>query len=126
MISLGGALGGLFVVVVAPIIFNTYFELYIGLLMCCLVVLLNDKTGTLGSKKRRLTWTVLICIVGLAGFLMEDSKLGLQGNAIASERNFFGVLTVWEKETDNPQNHHFVMQHGMTNHGLQFLSLIHI
>lgn len=120
MISLGGALGGLFVVVIAPIIFNTYFELYVGLLMCCLVVLLNDKTGTLGTRKRRLTWTVLICIVGIAGFLMEDSKLGLQGNAIASERNFFGVLTVWEKQPDDPQKHHFVMQHGMTNHGLQF------
>lgn len=120
MISLGGAIGGLFVVVIAPIIFNTYFELYVGLLMCCLVVLLNDKSGALGTRKRRLTWTALICVAGIAGFLMEDSKLGLQGNAIASERNFFGVLTVWEKEKDNPKKHHFVMQHGMTNHGLQF------
>jgi len=120
MVATGGALGGFFVVVVAPLIFNTYFELYVGLLMCCLFVLLNDSAGALGSARRRVVWICLICIAGAAGFVMQGSRLGLHGKAIASDRNFFGVLTVWEKESENPARHHFVMQHGMTNHGLQF------
>ncbi len=120
MIATGGALGGFFVVVVAPLIFNTYFELYVGLLMCCLFVLLSDSAGTLGSARRRVVWICLICSAGVAGFVMQDNRLGLGGKAIASDRNFFGVLTVWEKESENPARHHFVMQHGTTNHGLQF------
>ncbi len=120
MIATGGALGGFFVVVVAPLIFNTYFELYVGLLMCCLFVLLSDRAGTFASGKRRVVWVCLICSAGVAGFVMQDNKLGLRGKAIATERNFFGVLTVWERESKNPARHHFVMQHGTTNHGLQF------
>ncbi len=120
MIATGGAMGGFFVVVVAPIIFNSYFELDVGLLLCCLYVVLNDSTGALGSKRRRLVWVCLICIAGAAGFLLQGDKLGLHGKAIAAERNFFGVLTVWEKESKDPARHHFVMQHGMIYHGLQF------
>ncbi|RKY06472.1 MAG: hypothetical protein DRP66_08720, partial [Planctomycetota bacterium] len=120
MIATGGALGGFFVVVVAPLIFNSYFELDVGLLLCCLYVVLNDSTGAPGGKRRRLVWVCLICIAGAAGFLMQAGKLGLHGKAIAAERNFFGVLTVWEKESNDPARRHLVMQHGMTNHGLQF------
>ncbi|MCD6394570.1 MAG: fused MFS/spermidine synthase [Planctomycetes bacterium] len=120
MIATGGALGGFFVVVVAPLIFNTYFELYVGLLMCCLFVLLSESTGAVGSARRRVVWICLICIAGAAGFVMQSKRLGLGGKAIAADRNFFGILTVWEKEPDDPARHHFVMQHGMTNHGLQF------
>ena len=45
MIAAGGALGGLFVAVIAPLIFTDYFELHWGLLMCgvlFLVVCLRD------------------------------------------------------------------------------------
>jgi len=120
MIATGGALGGIFVVVVAPLIFNSYFELYIGLLMCCLFVLLNNPTGAFASPKRRVVWICLICSAGVAGFVMQGNRLGLGGKAVAAERNFFGVLTVWEREPTNPARRCFVMQHGMTNHGLQF------
>eukprot|EP01036_Dinobryon_divergens_P042476 gene42476-56453_t len=34
MLSVGGALGGLFVGLVAPVIFNAYFELPLGLFLC--------------------------------------------------------------------------------------------
>ena len=120
MIATGGALGGFFVVVVAPLIFNTYFELYVGLLLCCLFVLLSDSGAALGSARRRVVWICLICIAGAAGFVMQSKRIGMGGKAIAADRNFFGILTVWEKEPDDPTRHHFVMQHGMTNHGLQF------
>jgi hypothetical protein len=40
--------------------------------------------------------------------------------AIDNERNFFGVLTIWEQAWDNPDEHTLLMQHGTTFHGLQF------
>jgi hypothetical protein len=37
-------------------------------------------------------------------------------------RNFYGVLSVFEVARDKPNTHHFVMQHGNTLHGLQFVN----
>ena len=52
MIAAGGALGGLFVAVVAPLIFTDYFELHCGLLLCgvlFLVVCLRSLRAKTGS-----------------------------------------------------------------------------
>jgi hypothetical protein len=119
MIAAGGALGGVFVVVLAPVIFNSYFELYVGLLMCCLSVLLRQRAAAL-SRRRRVVWVCLVVSAGAAGFVLQDRKFGITGRAVASERNFFGVLSVWEEDAGDPAMHRFVMQHGSTKHGLQF------
>jgi hypothetical protein len=42
-IAAGGALGGFFVAVIAPLIFNTYIELYLGLLAVALFLLLAEE-----------------------------------------------------------------------------------
>jgi hypothetical protein len=42
--------------------------------------------------------------------------------AIDNERNFFGVLTIWEQDWDSPDEYTLLMQHGTTFHGLQFQS----
>lgn len=44
-ISAGGALGGFFVAVIAPLLFNTYIELYLGLLAVALFLLLAEEQG---------------------------------------------------------------------------------
>ena len=36
-------------------------------------------------------------------------------------RNFYGVLTVYEHEKDEPESHYFLLQHGRITHGLQFV-----
>jgi hypothetical protein len=41
--------------------------------------------------------------------------------AINRARNFYGVLTVFEHNKDDPDNHHLVLQHGRITHGLQFV-----
>ena len=118
-IATGGALGGLFVVVIAPLIFSTYFELYVGLLGCCLFILLTQPTPRARTLGRRLMWTCLIALAAVAGFTLQRSARSIQGKALARSRNFFGVLTVWEKR--DARNRTFrLMQHGETNHGVQF------
>jgi hypothetical protein len=37
-----------------------------------------------------------------------------------SDRNFFGILSVKEKYPEDPENHYFVLTHGITTHGYQF------
>ena len=36
-------------------------------------------------------------------------------------RNFYGVLTVFEHRCKDPNEHHFLLQHGRITHGLQFV-----
>lgn len=55
MIAAGGALGGLFVAVVAPLIFNDYYELHWGLFLCgllFLMVCLRERNPVNQKKKK--------------------------------------------------------------------------
>ena len=120
-ISAGGALGGFFVAVIAPIIFNAYSELYVGLLGCVLFALLADKSKALGTGKRKWVWVTLIIAVGSIGSFMQGQRTRENQRAIANSRNFFGVLTIYEDDWDDPAEHKYLMQHGTTFHGLQFV-----
>ena len=116
-IAAGGALGGFFVAVIAPLLFKTYLELYLGLLVCCLLALLVDPSSAV--RRRRWVW-ITFTVVGIVAVVLQPSR-GTAGEKLTSQsRNFYGVLTVWEKYSDDPEQHRYVMQHGTTFHGLQF------
>ncbi|MHC4154615.1 MAG: fused MFS/spermidine synthase [Planctomycetota bacterium] len=119
MIAIGGALGGFFVAVVAPVIFETYRELHVGILASCLFVLLADKRLTGGW--RRVVWVGIILVAGLAAIFVRSRHGQTYETAVQNSRNFFGVLTVWEREREYPEYHRYVLQHGTTCHGLQFV-----
>ena len=120
MIAVGGAAGGIFVGVISPMIFNTYSELYVGLLVCALFVLLADKSEALGRGMRRWVWVVLLIAVAVIGSIFQGKRSEKDQRAILNTRNFFGVLTIWEDSWDEPDKHKYLMQHGTTFHGLQF------
>ena len=42
------------------------------------------------------------------------------GDKVHTSRNFYGVLTVFEHRKNEPNEHHFLLQHGRITHGLQF------
>jgi spermidine synthase len=121
MIAAGGATGGIFVAVVAPLIFKTYHELHVGILACCLFVLLADKSEALSRGRRRLVWVGIILVAGVAAILAQTRRSDTYEAAVLNTRNFFGVLTVWEDYRDKPSMHQYVLQHGTTLHGLQFV-----
>ncbi|MHC4060660.1 MAG: spermidine synthase [Planctomycetota bacterium] len=118
MIAIGGALGGFFVAVVAPVIFDTYRELHVGILASCLFVLLADERLTGGW--RRLVWVAIILVAGLASIFVRSRHGRTYETAVENSRNFFGVLTIWERWQEYPTYHRYVLQHGTTYHGLQF------
>jgi hypothetical protein len=126
-ISAGGALGGFFVAVIAPLIFKTYIELYLGLLVVALFLLLAEEQGKSAKPEpsivlRRRVLVVLLFAAGVIGIVFMGKRSTENQRAIANSRNFFGVLTIWEEDWNDPEQHKLVMQHGTTFHGLQFLA----
>jgi hypothetical protein len=191
LVAAGGALGGLFVAVLAPLLFTDYFELHWGLFACAVCFTLacaRDRDPINLSH-----WRILACALPLAAWVALDRVLGaLTPNAVALPRNaslvlrgalwtggfvltgswllrgqfrrfqhwhllgclwlglsslalgtvlrlqavapspdrvsrtrtFYGVLTVYEHDRDDPQKHDIVLQHGRITHGLQFVDAL--
>ena len=59
MLSIGGALGGLFVGLIAPAVFSAYFEFPLGLFLCALLVVI------LLWRRSKWPWRLLLlaCLV---------------------------------------------------------------
>ena len=124
MIAAGGALGGFFVAIVAPLIFTDYFEMQLGLLFCVslfLLVCLCDRNSV-----SFLRWRLPACIWLSAGLVTFVAVLWLQadkttpGLRVYRSRNFYGVLKVIQFDDDKSNLHWFEFFHGGTLHGLQF------
>ncbi|PHS11685.1 MAG: hypothetical protein COA78_09225 [Blastopirellula sp.] len=122
VISAGGASGGLFVGLAAPLLFSSYIELHIGLLACCLlamVVLLEDPQWFMNQGKAKLLWLPIAVVFAL---LVMFLKLDVYQDAREISRSFYGVLRVIESNSDEPENHKMNLMHGSTLHGTQFMS----
>ena len=115
----GGVLGGLAVAVIAPLVFERFWE----------NLLVHVAAGGLfgwtcfSDEARRLArrWTMALLALALVwtglGFLHLQRHKPLLGQVIARERNFFGVLTVVEHQADGCRER--LMLHGATVHGLE-------
>lgn len=119
-ISAGGAIGGILVAVVAPLIFRVYHELHLGLLASAAVVMMAQQGLKPDQQKRRRIWVTALVFVGAIGIVFQGRKSVKDQTAIINVRNFFGVLTVWEEAPQIPEDHKLLLQHGTTFHGLQF------
>jgi hypothetical protein len=82
-VATGGVLGGVFVALIAPVVFNGFWELHVGLLACGLVALLallEDDGSWLRAGK---VWPAVVALVsgvaGTAAFLVPTT----QGSAFA-------------------------------------------
>ena len=123
-ISGGGALGGLFVGLLAPILFNDYYETRIGLGLAVLLFVVASALaispgGRAGARGWR--WRVgapLGLIVGLYALLPPTTD---RDNVLHQERGFFGVLKVMEFGEGIGRQLQLVS--GSTLHGLQFIGV---
>jgi uncharacterized membrane protein (UPF0136 family) len=117
----GGAIGGFFVAVAAPLLFKTYIELHLGLIFCVILIVIADRRYLKGFR-RKSVYVTLLLVVGVAGIFLMGKRTAANQRAIEQTRSFFGVLTVWEDDWNDPQRHKRLLQHGTTYHGLQFQS----
>jgi hypothetical protein len=109
-IALGGAIGGVFVGLLSPILFNDFFELPVA---CALALTLNLHLLS-GYGTLRFPVACGVVALGLVRLLSDYSNPA--GDCIFKGRNFYGALEVCE--TGNVRQ----LLHGMTIHGSQPLT----
>ena len=116
-ISAGGALGGLLVGMVAPHVFQTHFELHLGIVATCvllILVLARDSSTILAQQKSFAMWAVIaVGILGL-GWTLNAHAARVTRNSLSIERNFYGVVRV-DRTIES-----FTLKHGNVCHGHQF------
>jgi hypothetical protein len=145
MVSIGGAAGGLFVSLVAPLIFNGYWEFYVGLAMTIAILMtiipslrgrgnvtLSNGEGSLHSiiqdssvaEERSLRVTqqarFIFFVFGLVTIMLVFVGSFFSGELVA-KRNFYGVIRVRADLVGDPPRPAYLMAHGITVHGLQFI-----
>ena len=129
LISAGGAAGGIFVGVLAPLIFPNYFELHFGLFACAvllLAVLDADPRSPYFNFRPRWAWGVMLIGLGAYGSALAYHAGQQCNGVVAARRNFYGVLRVREssvrfgeepKESIEPT---WTLMNGGIMHGVQF------
>lgn len=124
-ISIGSAVGGVFVSLLAPMIFPLYLEFHIGLFTCCLVTMLAialDPTVFVGRNSRlKAIGAGSFALMLLAGYLIKHVYETSAAEKVIA-RNFYGILRVDDRDLDNPMLARRVLRHGAIDHGFQYLS----
>ncbi len=99
MVAVGGAIGGLFVAVLAPQVFSDYFELAFGVVLCAVVVLFAVAGDLLERSSRALWARRLLALLAAAatvllGVYVDGKVRAYDRGARMVARNFYGVLSV--------------------------------
>jgi len=129
MVSAGGALGGVFVGLIAPLVFSMHYELHVGLWVCLAMVMEAIWFQMKPQERWRPEWLVwvglAVCLMALLGYgwaLFGEVKKSRK-HAISVSRSFYGVLTVYDVfDPDAPELHHYSLYNGRILHGVQFVA----
>ena len=133
VVAVGGACGGMFSGLIAPVFFNAnqdYGMTLTGILGMVILLLARDVSGnpadTSPSALRRSQWQLwsitgigLAGFIFLVGFLVWEQLNGMDGR-IAQSRNFYGTIGVYEANSHIPHIHKYSLYHGNIRHGFQY------
>jgi hypothetical protein len=122
-ISAGGALGGLFVALICPLVFKLHFELSLsiigGFLVGC-VALANDGRLTWLKGREVLQWTAAFLLVGGVLIVARGNYPKLDSDLVTIERNFYG--TVYVTKMGEGEDEGRALYNGRIWHGFQYLN----
>ena len=139
IMALGGACGGVFAALLAPYIFNRFWEYEIGLFASfalVMIVIVRDlfrkgREAKLEKEKKsaspalKFAWSFATAAI-LGGFVLISLlgwNLKKEGkNIIAQDRSFYGVLRVAEEDKGIYGAHRRKLIHGEITHGVQMQS----
>jgi hypothetical protein len=128
-VALGGALGGLFVSVVCPAVFSTFWEWSLGLLAAFalgLAVLFSTfraaRTSAFDDAPRPFSSAAKFgltaaLVAGLALIIVHQID---DDPPLAVARNFYGTVAVYDVDADDPAERHYSLTHGIVVHGRQY------
>jgi SAM-dependent methyltransferase len=122
MLALGGAAGGVIVGLVAPNAFEDLYELPIGMLALCVLVmvaLLRDRSSLFHGRwgiAARIAFLALTVALAVALFRTYSEN---SADTRVTSRNFYGVLNV--RDSGEGPEAMRALSHGTIVHGKQFL-----
>jgi len=116
MLSVGGALGGLLVGLIAPRVLNGFFELNLALVACAILLLFllphrQWKAAAAGSF-------VVVLFVTTSAY---SNITAFERAPLVMARNFYGVLRVLKSDVGTGSESRLLV-HGFINHGKQFVA----
>ncbi len=115
MLSLGGALGGISVGLIAPRVLPAYYELGIGFVIAALLAMAVLRT----SKGLTAAAGLMAIVCGWFVYVqIEDHFAG----ARRIVRNFYGNLLSFDTYREDPRDNVRQLQHGAIKHGEQYLT----
>ncbi len=123
-ISVGGAGGGIFVALLAPLLFPLYFEFHLSLFACCVLTLaaVAVESQLVAHKRQRpLLWLLAGGVLIWLAVNLSNQAFQAATGKIRISRNFYGVLRVVDQALDDPAKAKRVLWHGAIDHGFQFL-----
>ncbi len=138
MIALGGAIGGIFVTLLAPYLFSTgFWELQWGIVACGVLLAIVMQVERAAARRKRSgkarqrsgtppRWNVKPSVLVTVGFVLLLSgaivliMLSISNETLLTTRNFYGMQRVWEINTEQPGVRAYQLTHGKTVHGFQF------
>jgi spermidine synthase len=118
MLAVGGVVGGFFVGVVAPYLFNSNYELSIAIVLTALVAAIPVLAALKRVRPRAFKPAMLLTglfVLCLAWVRVVDHREDNDGAEVML-RNFYGTLKVYNSEQDGYRS----MLHGQITHGRQF------
>ncbi len=122
MISIGGALGGVFVALIAPRIFSAFFELPLSIGACAVIALFSVYRIGIRQWEGKAFWAIVAAASAyLCWILGSQAQNEVQG-ANVSLRSFYGVLQTHDygKSTTDPDRMR-TLANGTILHGSQYL-----
>ena len=138
MIAAGGALGALFVAVIAPHIFRGFYELHVAIGLCAILIVIVYSIEPDSPFSVRRLRPGGFALAALAIAIIASLAVNARDTATSAElsvRNFYGVLRVIDGKAPNVsiiQGDTLVQQpedtsyrslvNGTINHGVQFLA----
>ncbi len=124
-LSAGGAFGGIFVALIAPLIFTSFLELQLSLfaVICCVsVVVYREPSSFLHGLRATQNRLAIIAVILLLGAALAENASRMISGAVLQTRNFYGILRLTEENSKDPASHRFVQYHGRILHGFQYTS----
>lgn len=125
IIALGSVLGTVVVSLVAPLVFDHYWEFHLGFLLCWTIligVFYFDQHSMLHKKKQGIAlYALLIPPVTLLLFTGQYIQTFYR-TTITANRNFYGTLRLQEQSNLAGWEPFYILSHGTTIHGMQFES----
>jgi hypothetical protein len=126
LVSLGGAIGGIFITFLAPLLFKAYWELPLGICFAWLLFLFATLRRKETKKRSVFVFNNVLLLSALffsGARASQFIKSDISGSLLL-ERNFYGVVRVKSLGEKGSLSQRYALVHGITIHGFQYTDVI--